>query len=163
MNETVNQETNANENETPATEERLFTQAEVNDIIDKRFARMMDKYGDYDELKAKAGRLDEIEEANKSELQKATERAEKLESELSAMKKAEEVRGIRERIAQEKGVPANLLTAETEDACRDQADGILSFARPGDYPVLKDSGEVTGTPKGTTKQQFAQWANQALN
>lgn len=162
MNETVNQE--ATENAEPATtEEKLFTQAEVNDIIDRRFARMMDKYGDYDELKEKAGRLDEIEEANKSELQKATERAEKLESELAAMKKAAEVREIRDKVAQEKGVPVALLTAETEDACREQADGILSFARPAEYPVLRDSGEIQGTVKGSTKQQFAEWANQALN
>ena len=67
---------------------RTFTQEEVNAIVGKRLAEEKGKYADYDVLKAKADKFDEAEEASKSELQKATERANNLESELNAFKEA---------------------------------------------------------------------------
>ena len=157
--ETVNQE------QTTSTEtaEKTFTQAELDAIISDRLKREREKYGDYDSLKEKATRLDEIEEASKTELQKATERAEKLESELTQLKKAEEIRQIREKVASSTGVPASLLTGDTEEACTEQAAGILSFKTSAPYPTVKDGGEIQKTIEGTTKQQFAEWASQALN
>lgn len=157
--ETVNQE------QATGTEqaEKTFTQAELDAIISDRLKREREKYGDYDALREKATRLDEIEEASKTELQKATERAEKLESELTQLKKAEEIRQIREKVASSTGVPASLLTGETEEACTEQAAGILSFKTSAPYPTVKDGGEIQKTIEGTTKQQFAEWAEQALN
>lgn len=70
--ETVNQE---NTVETTQQEERTFTQAEMNAIIQERVARERGKYADYDDLKAKAAQYDEAQEASKSDLQKAVERA----------------------------------------------------------------------------------------
>ena len=55
--------------------ERTFTQAELNAIVQERVGETKAKYGDYEELKAKASKYDEQVEASKSELQKATERA----------------------------------------------------------------------------------------
>ena len=153
--ETVNQEA--------TTETKTFTQDEVNAIVGERLAREREKFADYESLKEKATKFDEVEEASKSELQKATERAEKLESELKTMKKAEELRAIREKVSGETGVPASLLTAETEEGCTEQAKGILAFKGETTYPTLPDGGEVQGAPKGTTKQQFAEWANKAFN
>ncbi len=161
MQETVNQET-ATEIET-AEEQKSFTQDELNAIVGKRVAREAEKYADYEELKAKAAKLDELEESAKSELQKATERAEKLEAELNSLKKADEVRAVRDKVATETGVPANLLTGDTVEDCEEQAKAILSFAKVGDYPTLRDGGEVQHAAKGSTKQQFAEWANAAFN
>lgn len=161
--ETVNQETEATKVEAPAEEQQSFTQEELNAIVGKRLAREAEKYADYEELKAKAAKLDELEESAKTELQKATEKAEKLEAELNSLKKAGEVRAMRDEVATETGVPANLLTGETEEDCRKQAEAILSFAKVGDYPSLKDGGEVQHPAKGSTKDQFAQWANKAFN
>ena len=153
--ETVNQEV--------TTEEKTFTQAELDSIIADRLKREREKYSEYESLREKAARLDEIEEASKTELQKATERAEKLESELTQLKRAEEIRQIRDKVASETGVPANLLNGETEEACKDQACAILSFKSASAYPAIKDSGEVPSAVKGTTKQQFAEWASEAFN
>ena len=161
--ETVNQETEATKVEALAEEQQSFTQEELNAIVGKRLAREAEKYADYEELKAKAAKLDELEESAKTELQKATEKAEKLEAELNSLKKAGEVRAMRDEVATETGVPANLLTGETEEDCRKQAEAILSFAKVGDYPSLKDGGEVQHPAKGSTKDQFAQWANKAFN
>ena len=91
MSETVNQENVATE--------KTFTQDEVNAFVGERLAREREKYADYEALKEKAAKYDQAEEASKSELQKATERAEKLESELNGLKKANEIRQIRDKVA----------------------------------------------------------------
>lgn len=157
MSETVNQGTN--EATEQKTEEKLFTQDEVNGFFNKRYSDLMSQLEEY---KKKAEKFDEIEESNKSELQKATERAQQLETELNSLKKADELRVIREKVAQETGVPAKLLTADSEEGCTVQAQQILSFAKPQSYPTVKDGGEVNHVGKQTTKQQFAEWADAAF-
>lgn len=56
---------------------KTFTQADVDRIVDERLYDAKKKYGDYDELKAKAAQFDEFQEKNKTELEKANEKAEK--------------------------------------------------------------------------------------
>ena len=153
--ETVNQEVNA----TQEQQEAKFTQAELDRIVKDRLTREREKYGDYDALKAKADKFDEIEEASKTELQKATEKAKALQDELDAFKKAESLRTMREKVAHDTGIPVNLLTAESEDACKEQAKQILEFSRPSGYPQVKDGGEVRTTGKKSTRDSFAEWFN----
>ena len=97
MSETVNQENNATTNEQPKTEEKLFTQDEVNGFFNKRYSEMMAKLKDYE---GKAKKYDEMEEANKTELQKATEKAQKLEAELAGMKKR--IEELEKKLSEEK-------------------------------------------------------------
>lgn len=153
MNETVNQEMN----EASTKEPRTFTQEEVDHLIGERLFREREKYAGYEDYKAKAEKFDAAEEAAKSELQKAQERAEKLQSQIDEMKKAETLRGIREKVSQETGVPVSLLTAVDEEGCRSQAQGILDFSKPS-RPSVPDHGEVrpTGTG-GSTAKQFEDW------
>lgn len=153
-----------NQGNTQATEnpEKTFTQAEVDAIVGDRLKRDRQKYADYDALKEKADKFDQMEEASKSELQKAVEQAAALQNELDSIKAENMVRDIREKVANETGVPASLLTATTEDECTDQAKAILAYANPSGYPNVRDGGEVTNTGKMTTKQQFAEWASKAF-
>ena len=88
--------TELNVQEATQTEERTFTQAELNAIVQKRIGEITAKYGNYEELKEKALKFDEIEDKAKTELQKVTERADALQKELESMKKADAVRKIRE-------------------------------------------------------------------
>lgn len=142
---------------------QTFTQEEVNAMIGKRLSEVKSKYADYDDLKAKAAKYDEAEEKNKSELQKATERADALESELKSMKKAEEVRTMREKVAKETGIPSNLITGSTEEECKAQAEAIKAYAKPGAYPQVKDGGELPKNQNGaTTRQQFAECMSAVL-
>lgn len=119
-----------------APKERTFTQAEVNAMIE--------------------GRLSRASEAAKAELQKMTEKAEKLQKELYDMKEADSIRTMRDKVAGETGVPVNLLTEATEEACRKQAEAIREYATPK-YPTVKDGGEATVEAKGSTREQFAAW------
>lgn len=159
MQETVNQENgnvtvdqNAGNEQAVATP-KTFTQDEVNAIIKKRFP-------DYKTLEQKAKKFDELEEASKSELQKATEKVTQLENELNGLKKEQEIHGIRAAVAKELGIPSELLTADTQEECEKQAKALLEFAGKKTYPNVRDNGELSGSIKRSTRQQFADWLNQ---
>lgn len=143
-------------------EAKTFTQDEVNSIVTKRLAQEKAKYEDYEAIKAKAAEYDKLEEANKSELQKASEKVAALEAQLDSIKRIEEIRAIREKVAEETQIPVKLLTADTEEACIEQATAIKAYATPG-YPSVKDAGEITGASKADTRTQFADWATQAFS
>ena len=158
--ETVIQE---NGTVTETQEERTFTQAELDEIIQSRVGKEKAKYADYEDLKAKAQKFDEIEEANKSEVQKATERADKLQAQIDAMVKSNELRDIRSIVSKETGVPEDLLTGTTKEECEAQANAILSFAKPNGYPTVKDGGETRVTQQTDKVSQFGDWLNEQLN
>lgn len=158
--ETVEQGTTAVEES--AKETRTFTQEEVDKMIQTRVLKEQERFSDYAELKAKADKYTEIEEANKTELQKATERADALQARLDEMETASKVNGIRADVSKETGVPVHLLTASTTDECKAQAEAILAFAKPNAYPSVRDAGESTGTQFQSTGDQFADWLQNHL-
>lgn len=159
MAETVHQEPTTPAAEGQQNNERTFTQAEMNAIISDRLSRERSKYADYDDLKAKAQQFDAAQEAGKTELQKANEKAAKLQAQLDSMTKANTLRDIRGKVAAATGVPAELLSGDTEEACTAQAQAILKFAQPG-YPSIRDGGDPHHTPTCSTRQQFADWFEQ---
>ena len=113
----INTETTGHTEESGKT----FTQAEMNAIIEGRLAREREKYSDYDSLKEKAGKFDEIQEANKTEIQKANEKAEVLAKELESLKASNTIKAAREKVAKETAVPVELLTGNDEESCKAQA------------------------------------------
>ncbi len=133
---------NQNGNAQTETTGKTFTQDELNAILGDRLNREREKYADYEDLKAKAQKFDEQEEASKSELQKANEKADELQKQLDALQRDNTIRETRQKVATELGIPASLLNADTEEACREQAQAILDFAgtKPK-YPNVKDGGE----------------------
>ena len=151
--ETVNQENQANETKT-------FTQAELDAIVQDRVKRERSKYEGFEDFKAKAQKFDEQEEANKTELQKAQERAEELEAKLKKKEHEETIRQMKKQVAEEFKVPADLLTGETEDDCRTQAQAIMSFATSQGYPTVNDGGESNPVNKKATRDQFAEYVSQ---
>ena len=86
-----------------------------------------------------------------------------LEAELNGVRAAEKLRVLREAIAGETGVPASLLTGETEDDCKAQAEAILAFARPSAYPTVPDGGEIHMPAGSSTRDQFSDWLQEKLN
>lgn len=105
----------------------------------------------------------QLTDQSSEELAKAQQQVQLLTNELDTLKAAEAIRLTREKVANEKKIPANLLTGETEEACAQQADAILAFAQPASYPAVKDGGEPHGTPKTSTRDKFADWAKEVLN
>lgn len=128
MAETVNQET-----EVPEHQGTTFTQGQLEAILADRLARERAKYADYDDIKSKAALYDQAQD-NKQKLQQA-------QSELSALRAQVTARDARDKVAADTGVPAHLLTAETEETCRAQAETLLAWRGQRDnYPSLQDGG-----------------------
>lgn len=144
-------------------EERLFTQAELEGILRERLERERSKYADYEQLREKAAAFDAAKGAESEELQKANERAEALQKQLDDMAKAISVRDLRQKVARESGVPAELLNGETEESCLQQAQAILAFAKPSGYPAVRDGGEPAHKPSTSASQQFADWFKQTMD
>ena len=156
--ETVNQE-----NPTAQEPDRTFTQAEMDAVIADRLRRERAKYADYEDLKAKAAKFDEAEEAGKTDLQRAREEAETYRARADALQRDIDARNARDKVAAEKGVPASLLTGTTEEECAAQAEAMLKWRGPAqNYPAVPDGGEVRHSGGGKTRDQFADWFNDAL-
>ncbi|HML52413.1 MAG TPA: hypothetical protein PKD84_13535 [Propionicimonas sp.] len=139
---------------TPPAEPRTFTQAELDQMVEKRFA----KYRDYDDLKAKADEYDKAQEAAKSELQKATERAAKAEADALIAK--------REAFAATKGVLPSMVSGSTPEEWEASATAALEWkgkqaeqpATPPATPTVHaagNNGPAAGTP-GDIDAQIAE-------
>lgn len=117
------------------------SQAELDRIVQSRLERERAKFADYDDLKAKAAKVSELEESSKSELQKAQERAEAAERALGEVQS----KAVRAEVAAVKGVPVELLTGDSKESLEASADAILAFrdqaARKGNY--VPSEGRLT--------------------
>ena len=161
---TDNQTSQENTQTEQKAEEKIFTQAEANSFLKKEEAKIKAKYSDYAELKEKAAKFDELAEANKTELEKANERAAKLQAELDGIKQAAALREMREKIATDNNIPVELLTGATEEECTKQVETIKTLLNAQGIPTaVRDGGEVVNTGKLSTRTQFAQWAKQNWN
>lgn len=113
--------------------DKTFSQAEVDRIIKDRLARAKaEPPSDYADLQAKAAKLDELEAANQTELEKLLARAE------AAEKKATE--------ADERARNSNLRSAVTAAASQAGAvdiDAVFALL-PKDAVTFGDDGQVTG-------------------
>lgn len=63
-------------------EPKSYTQAELDRMFQDRVARERQKYADYDDLKAKAGEFDKLQDAQKTELEREREARAKAERDL---------------------------------------------------------------------------------
>lgn len=97
---------------------------------------------------AAAKKLAEIEEANKTELERVTARAEAAEK---AAQDALEAK-LRSDVAAEKGVPAVLLIGSTQEELEAAADALLAFkGKTPSAPTSEGQGKQ-GEAVGQTKQ-----------
>ncbi len=85
MSEATDNEGGNRSGTTPTADEftAITTQDDLNKVINERLTRERAKFADYKDLKAKATKLDEIEQANQSEAEKTAKRIADLETELS--------------------------------------------------------------------------------
>lgn len=105
---------------------------------------------------AAAKRLKDIEEAQKSDLQKAIERAEAAEGALGALQAAEQLRGWKDEISKETGVPAATLRGNDLDEIREHALSIKALLpEPRKAGQVPAEGRTVTTGSGDPAQQFA--------
>ena len=140
-----------------AETERTFTQSEMDAIIGDRLKRERAKYADYEELKGKAAKYDEAEQAAKSDLEKAVEERDALKAQLDEMK-AEKARAeaVAEAAAKH-GVSAELLSRMSGDV--DENARFLKAQAEGQprYGQVPDAGEtVPPSASKTSGDVFAE-------
>lgn len=149
--------------EAQTQEQKTFTQAELDAVVKDRLKREREKYADFDALKAKAAKFDEIEQANKTELEKANEQVSALKAQLDGIKKAAELREMREKIATENNIPANLLTGTSEEECKAQVESIKGLLNANGIPTsVSDGGEPSHSGKVSNATLFANWAKNMI-
>lgn len=86
-----------------------------------------------------------------------------LEAELNDLKASNALREMREKVAKETGVPANLITGDTEEDCTAWANKLKEYAKPTTYPNVPNGGEPGGTGTAqTTAQQFEAWSKEVF-
>lgn len=121
----------------------ITSQEEFERTLGKRLERERAKFADYDDLKSKAAKLAEIEERDKSELQRATERAEAAERRATEHERQAKAASI----AAETGVPVEMIIGSSEDEMRSSADRLAKWRDEGG----RRPPPVKSTRSGATK------------
>lgn len=146
--------------------ERTFTQADIDKAIadrlksaNKKHAEELAKFADYEELQAKAAKLDELEAANKSEAEKAAEalsaamkRAEEAEARAAKLEADRTHSELVAKVADEEGVPRNLISGADEDELRTSAQALKDFMESQKPKVPQtNAGGATPAPDDEDK------------
>jgi hypothetical protein len=137
---TTQQENNASGNS--------FSQADVDRLIADRLTRERGKFADYNDLKTKAAEFDKIQDANKSELEKANEALSSAQAELAVAK----VERVRRDAADKAGLPAELhefITATDPEEAAKQAKTLADKLAP----PAATAGNVHQGARPTAQQQ----------
>lgn len=112
--------------------EQTFTQAQLNQAIQDRLARVQKKYEGFDELRAKAEQFDQLQDQQKTEIQKAQERA----------TKAEQAAATRTQAANERLIEAAVLSQATSQKAIKPEHLFKLIDRS--TVTVGDDGQVTG-------------------
>ncbi|WP_428886434.1 hypothetical protein AB4915_07770 [Bifidobacterium dentium] len=109
---------------------KSFTQEQVDQIVEKRLAKERGKYKDYDELKDKAMKFDEAENAGKSELDRLKESNAALQKQIDdAAAERQHAEWVSE-VAKAKDVPAGLLRGGTKEELEEHANLLHAALHP---------------------------------
>ncbi|UNX54089.1 hypothetical protein MF406_14225 [Georgenia sp. TF02-10] len=131
---TPDQDQTADQTEQAEAFEPITSQEELNRRIGQRLERERSKFADYDDLKAKASRLDEIEDANKTEVQKAAERAERAEAEAQQVP-AKVAAALRQHLVQLHEIDDEsaelFLTADDPERLLKQVQALVARSKEG--------------------------------
>lgn len=117
---------------------KSFTQADVDRIVQERLSRAkLRPPTDYEDLKAKAAKLDELEAANKTELERAQEAQRKADERAEAAERRSQEISRRHAIERE--------AAKQKAADPDDVFAVLqTSAKYRDMVTMDDDGQVTG-------------------
>lgn len=136
--------TEATDNQAAAAERHAFTpittQEDLDKVIGARLARERNKYADYDDLKAAASKLADAEA-----------RLAQIDAQAALDK-------IRNDVAKEAGVPADLLRGSTKDELTTHASALAAAlkAQPS-VPVIPTQGATPSVSEAdSARRAFAQ-------
>lgn len=152
----MSEETQAAQPAEEATEAKIFTQEQVDEIVAKRLARAKSTPpSDYEELKAKAAKYDEAQEAAKSDLEKATEERDRWKARYEELKADAERRDAISEAAEKYGVDISMLSRMSGDV-EENAKFLAERAENAPkYPNVRDEGERVASPAADLEARIA--------
>ncbi|MGV0634489.1 hypothetical protein ABQE69_09060 [Mycolicibacillus trivialis] len=130
----------------------ITSQEDLDKIISQRLSRATAKYADYHDLKAKAAKFDQVEEAKKTEVQREREAREAAERERDELRSVQERNLLLDKVSSDTGVPKRLLVGSTEEELRASADELLKWqgesGKPRPPKPNPAQGKDSETPSG---------------
>jgi len=137
------------------------TKDQIEQIMNLNGADITAAKSGLEQLKAQhAEELKKAKDDAAAELKKETDAKAAIQKQLDELTAASALRDMKDKVSEETGVPAKLLTGANAEELKAQAEAIKAFAgnQPG-YPTVPDGGEVSKPSKLTTREQFANWFN----
>lgn len=129
----------------------ITSQEDFDKAIQARLARERAKFADYEDLKAKASKFEELENAQKTEAQKAQEALAEAQKRAADL----ELKAARAEVAAAKGVPVELLSGSSREEIEAHAEALIAFkgTQPGG-PVIPNQGKQPDKAAETTDDWF---------
>ena len=97
------------------------------------------------ENKSKADKLDELEEASKTALEKATERAQKAENQVKAYEQEAQRKQWLEEVSSETGLPVSVLRGSTREEIEAHAQILKPFFEKPSAPIVENDNMKSNT------------------
>ena len=142
---------------TPRAFSPITTQEDFDKAIKSRLDRAERKFKEeYKETFAKAAAYDEQVEKNKSDIEKANDRASKVEAELAEFKKREEIASWKQEVSKETGVPAEVLRGNTKEELTEHAESLKGVYGDRRAPFVQSDGFAAKKIPQSTRDQFAE-------
>lgn len=139
----------------------ITSQEQLTRIIGERIGKVRSQFADYDDMKAKAGKLDALEQANKSEIEKLAEerdaekaRADATSNELTRLFVAHNLGLTPAQAKRLVGTTKEELEADAAEILRDFPAAATGQPRPASRPGALRSGS-SGSPDTGEKGRAA--------
>lgn len=135
----------------------IMSQEDFDKAIKSRLERAERRFREENkEAFEKARAYDERVEQDKTELERATERAERAEGALAEIEKRERIDSWRREVSEETGVPAEVLRGETKDELTGHAEALKAAFKVGRAVIPSDGFAASGKAGKATRDQFAE-------
>jgi hypothetical protein len=121
-------------------------QADLDKIIGQRLGREKAKYADFDTYKASHERLQQIEDANKTELERLRERAEKAEAQAAELQTKAQVDAWKKEVSEATGVPEAALFGATKEELEAKGEELKPYFAASTTPVALGQGAKPAAP-----------------
>lgn len=143
----------------------IGSQDELDRVISARITRERAKFADYDAVKAKAAEFDKATDAQKSETQKANDRADIAERGLAVFVQRDQVATWAKDVVKGTTIPADVLRGSTEDEIKahfEQVKAGWALASPATkrtaVPTGKSTTDTGGSPAVAALRRLRQGA-----
>lgn len=141
-----------NQNPSAGDSGKSFTQEGVNKMMAEQKSELKAKYADHDKYKAAYEEAQQRAEAEKSDLEKETERANAAEARANALQAEKEQAAWKAAASKSTGVPIEALHGSSEEEINECAESLKGYFQKPAAPHVQtgtpstDEGSATGDP-----------------